>query len=109
MSSVRFSQVGLDALAQVGDDGKRVQRELIFANGHKKIVGCLLGGGDGCRFLLRTEQSSERFEITQGACDIVVDGETTSYSEGGSLFVGAGKTIEVIARGVVQYIRHFEG
>lgn len=110
MSSLQFSQVSLNALATVSDEGRHLSRVLSFADGHQKILGCVIGQPDTVFRLTINSQSSERLELTQGECQIQIgDGEFAYYREGQSIVVDSGTKVLMMADKVVQYIRHLEG
>lgn len=112
MSSLQFSQVSINALATVSEDGKHLQRVLMFADGHQKVLGCLIGDKAGHRFELSADtKSAERIEITQGECEIIMAGDEQPqyYREGQSFVVASGSQFSLVTQGLVQYIRHFEG
>lgn len=112
MSSLQFSQVSLNALASVSEDGKHLQRVLVFADGHQKVLGCLIGDEAGRSFVLTADtKSAERIEITQGECEMTMAGSEQSeyYREGQSFVVASGSQFTLLTHGLVQYIRHFEG
>lgn len=110
MSTLQFSQVSLNALATVSDDGRHLLRTLSFADGHQKILGCIVGQA-GLEFTLQiNSQSSERLELTQGECQIQIDTQDPiSYREGQSVVIDSGAKVVIVAETVVQYIRHLEG
>lgn len=111
MSNLHFSGVSLNALAEVSEDGRHLWRVLSFSDGHKKVVGCILGQ-EGTNFSLTIDSgSSERIEITQGECEVFKDGSETSsyYREGQSFVVASGTALVLTCEEVLQYVRHLEG
>ncbi len=110
MSSLQFSQVSLNAKANVSDDGRHLYRVLSFADGHQKILGCLVGG-DITHFVITTgTASSESMEILQGECQIQVgDDPSQYYREGQSFVVSSNTKLIIETDGLVQYVRHLEG
>lgn len=111
MSNVQFNQVSLNARAVVSEGGRHIERTLSFSDGHQKILGCLLGEADGSSFVLMTDaKSAERFEITQGDCEVAIGDEPAlTYREGQSFVVASATKVWVLTAGVLQYIRHLEG
>lgn len=113
MTNLQFNQVSLSALATLSDDNRHFTRVISFADGHQKVLGCLLSSGDDAySFVLGN--SAERIEITQGECEVRIiaqDGNESAeyFREGQSFVVGAGGRFFVSCSDVVQYIRHFEG
>lgn len=82
---------------------------LSFADGHQKVLGCLIGD-DNKSFVLSTDsQSSERIEITQGECRVHMDDAEHYYREGQSFVVSNLSDIVMIPTAVLQYVRHLEG
>lgn len=112
MSSLQFSGVSLNALAQVGDDGRHLWRALSFADGCQKIVGALVGQADGeLLFNLNADcTSAHRIEITAGECEVAIDGgEFEYYRAGQSFLLPCNVAIVIKPKGLLQYVRHFEG
>lgn len=109
MSNLQFHQVSLDALALVSDNGKHLTRALSFADGHHKLLGCIVGNNTPIK--LATDQvSSVRFEITQGGGEVVIDNsEPHYYREGQTFLAVAGADVTITSESVVQYVRHLEG
>lgn len=102
---MEFSPVTAIAKANVYFDGKVVSHGIILADGTKKTLGLIYPGsyhfGTG---------APERMEITDGACEVVLDGESHSASYvAGTYFDVPGKsgfTIKV-HQGLCQYICSF--
>lgn len=110
MSTLQFNQVNLSALATVSDEGRHVSRVLSFADGHQKILGCLLGQENTEFHITINNQTSERLEIIQGECQITIgDDAPVQYREGQSVVLDSGAKLAISATSVVQYVRHLEG
>jgi len=102
---MEFSHVTAVAKANVYFDGKVVSHTLLFADGSRKTLGLIYPG----TYHFGTD-AAERMEITDGACAVVLDGETKSvrYDEGTHFDVPAksGFTITV-GGGICQYVCSF--
>ncbi|MDO5650673.1 MAG: pyrimidine/purine nucleoside phosphorylase [Moraxella sp.] len=113
--SLQLNQVSLSALATVSEDGRHLSRVVSFADGHQKVLGCLLPCiNENHEYIFELGESAERIEITAGECAVRVlsgtdDESTEYYREGQSFVVSAGAKFYLTCNGVVQYIRHFEG
>lgn len=102
---MEFSQVTAVAKANIYFDGRVVSHTIRFADGSRKTLGLIYPG----TYHFGTE-AAERMEITDGACEVVLDGQTKSGSHGagGSFDVPAksGFTITV-KTGICQYVCSF--
>jgi hypothetical protein len=100
-----FSNVTVDAKANVYFDGKVVSHSVHFADGSKKTLGLIYPG----KYHFGTG-APERMEIIAGDCEVVLDGtsETLSIVAGTHFDVpgNSGFTITV-ADGICEYICSF--
>jgi purine/pyrimidine-nucleoside phosphorylase len=100
-----FSNVTVDAKANVYFDGKVVSHTVHFSDNTKKTLGLIYPGN----FHFGTA-APERMEIISGACQVVLDGTTETLTiEAGSSFDVAGNSgfsIEV-SEGICEYICSF--
>lgn len=100
-----FSNVTVEAKANVYFDGRVVSHTVLFTDGTKKTLGLIYPG----KFHFGTA-APERMEIIAGSCEVILDGTTDVLSiEGGSAFDVAGNsgfTIEV-KDGICEYICSF--
>lgn len=105
MSTPSFSNVTVDAKANIYFDGRVVSHSVHFADGSKKTVGLIYAGeyhfGTG---------APERMEIIAGTCTVVLDGKTdTQEFPAGTFFDvpgNSGFTITV-ANGICEYVCSF--
>ena len=105
MSTPSFSNVTVDAKANVYFDGKVVSHTVRFDDGTKKTVGLIYPGeyhfGTG---------APERMEIIAGECSVVLDGtsETLKVAAGSHFDVAgnSGFTIRV-AESICEYVCSF--
>lgn len=81
-----FSNVTVDAKANVYFDGRVVSHTVHFPDGGKKTLGLIYSG----KFHFGTA-APERMEIIAGACEVVMDGTTELIA------VAAGSAFEVAA------------
>ncbi len=113
MSSLQFSQVSLNALAQVTHEGKHLFRTLSFADGHTLELGCLLPASEEAAAyeLSAGTASAERIEITQVECEVRLEHEEQGsyYREGQSFVVAPNTRFFIKNQSLVQYVRRFEG
>lgn len=109
MSEWQFNGVSLSACAQVSDEGCHLKRVLSFADGHQKVLGCLIGDDRKSFVLSADSQSSERIEITQGECRVRMDDAEHYYREGQSFVVAKSGSVVLIPAAILQYVRHLEG
>lgn len=102
---MEFSSVTALAKANVYFDGKVVSHTIRFADGSRKTLGLIYPG----TYHFGTE-AAERMDITDGACDVVLDGKEASsrHAAGGYFEVPAksGFTITV-PEGICQYVCSF--
>ncbi len=100
-----FSNVSTVARANVYFNGRVVSHTILFPDNSKKTLGLIYDGS----YHFGTE-AAERMEITDGACEVVLDGQTESksYAAGSAFEVPAnsGFTISV-GEGICQYICSF--
>ena len=100
-----FSNVTVDAKANVYFDGRVISHTVHFADGTRKTLGLIYPG----KFHFGTA-APERMEIIAGACQVTLDGTTeVSVIEEGSAFDVAGNsgfTIQV-NDGICEYICSF--
>ena len=100
-----FSNVTVDAKANVYFDGNVVSHTVHFTDGTKKTLGLIYPG----KFHFGTAVP-ERMEIIAGACEITLDGTSdVVVIEAGSAFDVAGNsgfTIKV-SEGICEYICSF--
>ena len=106
MSETSFSNVTVDAKANVYFDGRVVSHTVRFADGTKKTLGLIYPG----KFHFGTA-APERMEIIAGSCDVILDGtKDTVVIEAGSAFDVAGNsgfTIKVGDDCICEYICSF--
>ena len=97
-----FTNVTVDAKANVYFDGSVVSHTVHFADGTRKTLGLIYPG----KFHFGTA-APERMEIIAGACEVVLDGSDEVLTiEAGSAFNVAGNsgfTIKVVD-GICEYI-----
>lgn len=102
---MEFSGVTAVAKANVYFEGRVVSHAIRFPNGSSKTLGLIYSGS----YHFGTE-AAERMEISDGCCEVVLDGETKSatYASGSFFEVPAssGFTITVTA-GICQYVCSF--
>jgi uncharacterized protein YaiE (UPF0345 family) len=100
-----FSNVTVDAKANVYFDGSVVSHTIHFADGTKKTLGLIYPG----KFHFGTA-APELMEIIAGTCEIILDGtDEVRTVEAGSAFDVAGNsgfTIKV-SEGICEYICSF--
>ncbi len=105
MSAISFSDVSVDAKANVYFDGRVVSHTVRFKDGSKKTLGLIYAG----EYHFGTA-APERMEIIAGACTVVLDGTTEVHEvHAGSHFDVArdsGFTITV-KDGICEYICSF--
>lgn len=110
MSNLSLSNVNLNAIAQTDHNHQHIYRHLSYADGHQKVLGCLLPKGELEEYELFYEHGPHRIEITEGECDVRFEGsdEYVYYRAGQSFVISAGKKLYLKNQEMVQYIRHFE-
>lgn len=100
-----FSNVTVEAKANVYFDGRVVSHTVLFTDGTKKTLGLIYEG----KYHFGTA-APERMEIIAGSCEVVLDGTSeVQVIEAGSAFDVAGNsgfTIEV-KDGICEYICSF--
>ena len=103
--SQSFSQVTVDAKANVYFDGGVVSHSVHFTDGTRKTIGLIYPG----EYHFGTA-AAERMEIIAGACEVLIDGTdvTNAYAEGTYFDVAAnhGFTIRVTS-GICEYVCSF--
>ena len=100
-----FKNVDAEALANIYFEGKVTSHSLITQEGEKITVGIIYPGV----YHFNTE-SSERMEITSGACNVKLDGdsEETIYESGQYFEVPASSGFEIIVQDqICQYVCRF--
>lgn len=107
MSTPSFSNVTVDAKANVYFDGRVVSHTVRFEDGSRKTVGLIYPG----EYHFGTA-APERMEIIAGSCAVVLDGtsDTLEIAAGSSFDVAgdSGFTITV-ADGICEYVCSFLG
>ncbi len=102
---MEFSNVTAVAKANVYFEGRVVSHTILLADGAKKTLGLIYPG----EYHFGTA-AAERMEIVDGACEVTLDGETTTSAYGpGTAFDVAdnsGFTIRV-KDGICQYVCSF--
>lgn len=100
-----FSNVTVEAKANVYFDGRVVSHTVLFTDGTKKTLGLIYEG----KYHFGTA-APERMEIIAGSCEVTLDGTSeVQVIEAGSAFDVAGNsgfTIEV-KDGICEYICSF--
>jgi uncharacterized protein YaiE (UPF0345 family) len=102
---MEFSHVTAVAKANVYFDGKVVSHTILLADGSKKTLGIIFPG----TYHFGTD-AAELMEITDGACDVVLDGQTAStrHETDGSFRVPAKSGFTITVSGApCQYICSF--
>lgn len=97
-----FSNVTVDAKANIYFDGNVVSHTVHFADGSKKTLGVVFAG----KFHFGTA-AAERMEIIAGSCEVVIDGtEEVLKVEAGSHFdVAANSGFSFsVAEGTCEYV-----
>jgi uncharacterized protein YaiE (UPF0345 family) len=100
-----FTQVTVDAKANVYFDGKVVSHTVHFADGSKKTLGLIYPGS----YHFGTA-APERMEIIAGDCKVRLDGSSdTNTIEAGSSFDVAGNSgfTIMVEEGICEYICSF--
>ena len=102
---MEFPNVTAVARANVYFEGRVVSHTIIAAGGSRKTLGLIYHG----EYHFGTD-AAERMDITDGACDVLLDGtlETKTYASGSFFEVPAksGFTISV-KDGICQYVCSF--
>ncbi len=100
-----FSNVTVDAKANVYFDGQVISHTVHFADGTKKTLGLIYPG----KFHFGTA-APERMEIIAGACEITIDGTDELLTiEAGTHFDVAGNSgfTIIVKDGICEYICSF--
>lgn len=105
MSAISFSNVTVDAKANLYFDGKVISHTIRFEDGSKKTIGIIHAGeyhfGTG---------APERMEIIAGGCSVKIDGsdETREIQEGSHFDVPASSGFTItVAEGICEYVCSF--
>lgn len=104
-SAMEFPNVTAVAKANVYFDGKVVSHSILFGDGSKKTLGLIYPGS----YHFGTA-AAERMEITDGACEVVLDGSTdaAAYSAGTAFDVPANSGFSItVSEGICQYVCSF--
>lgn len=105
MSAPSFSNVTVDAKANVYFDGRVVSHTIRFADGSKKTAGLIYAG----EYHFGTA-AAERMEIIAGECKVVIDGSTEvrSIASGGAFDVAANSGFTItVESGICEYVCSF--
>ena len=105
MSAPSFSNVTVDAKANVYFDGRVVSHTIRFADGSKKTAGLIYAG----EYHFGTA-AAERMEIIAGECKVVIDGSTEfrSIGSGGAFHVAANSGFTItVESGICEYVCSF--
>jgi uncharacterized protein YaiE (UPF0345 family) len=106
MSQAEYSNVTAVAKANVYFDGKVVSHTIKLEGGVKKTLGLIHAG----EFHFGTD-AAEGMDITAGACEVRLDGESTWHAyAAGSFFRVPGKSgFDIkVAAGICEYVCSFE-
>jgi uncharacterized protein YaiE (UPF0345 family) len=102
---MQISNVTAVAKANVYFDGRVVSHSILHADGSKQTLGLIYPGS----YHFGTE-AAERMEITDGACSVVLDGQTQSrsYKAGDTFDVPAKSGFRIsVSEGICQYVCSF--
>ena len=102
---MQFSNVTAIAKANVYFDGKVISHSILFADGSKKTLGLIYEGS----YHFGTD-AAERMEITDGTCEVVLDGQTEklTYAAGTHFDVPAKSGFSIsVTSGICQYVCSF--
>lgn len=102
---MEFSHVTAVARANVYFDGRVVSHTILAADGSKKTLGLIYPG----EYHFGTD-AAERMDVTDGACEVVLDGasESKSYASGSFFEVPAKSGFTISVRdGICQYVCSF--
>ncbi len=102
---MEFSSVTAVAKANVYFEGKVVSHTIQFSDGTRKTLGIIFPGS----YHFGTD-AAERMEITDGACEVVLDGQTEkkNYATGEKFDVSAKSGFTISVEGVLcQYVCSF--
>lgn len=100
-----FPNVTAVAKANVYFEGRVVSHTLLFPDESRKTLGLIYAGS----YHFGTA-AAERMDITDGACSVVLDGESgaRSYATGSSFEVPANSGFTItVAEGICQYVCSF--
>lgn len=103
--TLSFSNVTVEAKANVYFDGRVVSHTVHFPDGTKKTLGLIYPG----EYHFGTA-AAELMEVVAGDCQIVIDGTTDSLAiaAGGSFEVAANSGFTItVAAGICEYICSF--
>lgn len=103
--SDRFDNVSVGKKANVFFDGKCVSHSVFFPDGSRKTVGVIMPGSK----LTFNVGAPELMEITSGACEVKIAGETAfkTYAGGSSFKVAENSSFEIHAKDEVNYVCSF--
>lgn len=102
---MEFSHVTAVARANVYFDGRVVSHTILAADGSKKTLGLIYPG----EYHFGTD-AAERMDVTDGACEVVLDGasESKNYASGSFFEVPAKSRFTISVRdGICQYVCSF--
>jgi uncharacterized protein YaiE (UPF0345 family) len=102
---MEFSHVTAVAKANIYFDGKVVSHSILFPDGAKKTLGLIYPGS----YHFGTD-AAERMEITDGACEVMLDGTSAadSYAAGTHFDVPAKSGFTITVKdGICQYVCSF--
>ena len=102
---MQFDNVTAIAKANVYFEGKVVSHTILFADSSKKTLGLIYPGS----YHFGTD-AAERMEITDGTCEVQLDGatETVSYAAGTHFDVAAKSGFTIAVKdGICQYVCSF--
>lgn len=105
MNNLSFSNVTLDAKANVYFDGRVVSHTICFDDGSKKTVGLIYAG----EYHFGTV-AAERMEIIAGVCVVVLDGasDQVTVAAGSHFDVAANSGFSItVAEGICEYVCSF--
>jgi len=99
-----FENVTVKKAANVYFDGKVTSRQITFSNGDVKTLGIMLAG----EYEFSTD-APELMEVTAGAADIRLDGETefTTYTAGQSFNVPGNSKFYLKVSDIFDYVCSF--
>ena len=102
---MQFSNVTALAKANIYFDGRVVSHTILLPDGAKKTLGLIYPGA----FHFGTGKA-ERMEITAGACQVKIDGESEmrTFAAGSHFDVPANSGFDIeIAEGICEYVCSF--
>jgi len=104
--SDKIENISIVKKSNVYFDGKCVSHSVLFPNGTRKTVGVILAGSK----LTFNVGTAEIMEITSGACDVKIAGESAfkTYTPGMQFSVPANSSFEIHAKDTVDYVCSFD-